>query len=122
MQSILKLASVVVLMSSLTVSHASAHAFLDRAVPSVGGTVSGSPGEVRIFFTQGIVPAFSGVQIVSEAGTPIPTARLAVNPSDNAVVTVRIGRRLPPGTYTVIWHVVSVDTHPTQGSFHFTVT
>ena len=28
---------------------------------------------------------------------------------------------LPPGTYTVIWHVTSVDTHKTKGSFKFTV-
>lgn len=28
---------------------------------------------------------------------------------------------LPPGTYTVKWHVVSVDTHPSQGIFTFDV-
>ena len=30
--------------------------------------------------------------------------------------------RLSPGTYTVIWHVTSVDTHKTEGNFKFTVT
>ena len=29
--------------------------------------------------------------------------------------------RLPPGTYLVSWHVVSVDTHPTEGTFTFEV-
>jgi len=122
MHSILKLASAVVLTSLLAQTHASAHAFLDRATPSVGGTVAGSPREVRLFFTQGVVAAFSGVRIVSEAGTAIPTGHVAVDPSDQTIVTVRLGRALPPGTYTVNWHVVSVDTHPTQGSFRFTVT
>ncbi len=28
---------------------------------------------------------------------------------------------LAPGNYTVKWHVTSVDTHKTQGSFSFTV-
>jgi copper resistance protein C len=28
---------------------------------------------------------------------------------------------LPPGTYKVIWHVLSVDTHTTQGDFSLTV-
>jgi methionine-rich copper-binding protein CopC len=28
---------------------------------------------------------------------------------------------LPPGNYTVSWHVTSVDTHKTQESFSFTV-
>ena len=30
-------------------------------------------------------------------------------------------KSLPPGTYTVSWHVVSVDTHPTEGTFTFEV-
>jgi hypothetical protein len=116
------LAAIVLLACTLVAPSASAHAFLDRATPSVGGTVSGSPREVRLFFTQGVVAAFSGVRIVSEAGTAIPTGRVTVDPSDPTVVTVRLGRRLPPGTYTVTWHVVSVDTHPMQGSFRFNVT
>ena len=28
---------------------------------------------------------------------------------------------LPPGSYSVTWHVLSVDTHTTQGSFGFQV-
>ena len=28
---------------------------------------------------------------------------------------------VPPGTYTVIWRVLSVDTHRTQGDFTFRV-
>jgi hypothetical protein len=35
---------------------------------------------------------------------------------------LQIGLRPPPpGIYTVSWHVVSVDTHPTQGTFTFEV-
>jgi methionine-rich copper-binding protein CopC len=30
-------------------------------------------------------------------------------------------KKLAAGTYTVIWHVTSVDTHKTQGKFQFTV-
>ena len=30
-------------------------------------------------------------------------------------------RPLPPGTYKVNWHVLSVDTHKTEGSYSFTV-
>ena len=36
--------------------------------------------------------------------------------------TMRIGlKSLPPGTYRVRWHVLSVDTHKTEGSFTFHV-
>jgi methionine-rich copper-binding protein CopC len=35
---------------------------------------------------------------------------------------MRIGlRRLPPGTYRVLWRALSVDTHTTEGSFSFHV-
>jgi methionine-rich copper-binding protein CopC len=30
-------------------------------------------------------------------------------------------KALPPGTYKVRWHVLSVDTHKTEGSYSFTV-
>lgn len=41
-------------------------------------------------------------------------------PSDNKLFSVGLST-LPPGTYTVIWHATSVDTHKTEGKFHFMV-
>jgi methionine-rich copper-binding protein CopC len=35
---------------------------------------------------------------------------------------MRVGlKSLPQGTYHVCWHVLSVDTHKTEGSFTFRV-
>ncbi|MGH6674956.1 MAG: copper resistance protein CopC [Xanthobacteraceae bacterium] len=34
---------------------------------------------------------------------------------------MKLGRALKPGIYIVSWHVVSVDTHHTQGTYKFTV-
>jgi methionine-rich copper-binding protein CopC len=42
---------------------AGAHAFLDHATPAVGSAIHGSPAEVRLWFTQGLEPAFSTVQV-----------------------------------------------------------
>jgi copper resistance protein C len=120
MQRFFKL-SAVVLASAFAAKATLAHAFLDRAVPSVGGTVSGSPREIRLYFTQGVVTAFSHVHVVSEAGAVVPAGRLVNDPSDRAIVIVRLGRALTPGTYSVTWYVVSIDTHTTQGTFSFTV-
>lgn len=108
-------------MFSVAATGAFAHAFLDHAVPGVGMTVSGSPRELRLYFTQGVVTAFSHVHVVSAAGTAIPASKLVNDPSDQAVIIVRLGRALGPGTYSVSWYVVSVDTHTTSGSFSFTV-
>jgi methionine-rich copper-binding protein CopC len=36
------------------------------------------------------------------------------------VMRIGVGA-MPAGGYTVTWHVLSVDTHTTQGSFNFRV-
>ena len=97
-------------------------AWLDRAVPGVGLTVSGSPRELRLYFTMGVVTAFSGVQITSSTGAPIPASRLVNDPSDQQIVIVRFKRALSRGTYTVSWHMISAYGRPSWGRFQFTVT
>ena len=121
MQRFLKLLLAAALAAPLALNAALAHAFLDHAVPGVGTTVSGSPREIRLFFTQGVVPSFSHVHVVSAAGASIPASKLVNDPSDQSNLIVRLGRALKPGTYSVTWYVVSVDTHTSQGTFSFTV-
>jgi methionine-rich copper-binding protein CopC len=100
---------------------ANAHAFLDHAVPAVGATVSDSPGEIELVFTQNIVPAFSGVEIAAAGGGAVPAAKAAADAGNSAVLHVRLGQALKPGVYIVNWRVVSVDTHKTSGSYKFVV-
>jgi len=96
-----------------------AHAFLDHAIPGVGSTVSAAPAELALTFTEDIVPAFSGVRVTSASGSAVAIGRPQFGPANT--LHVRLGRALGPGTYVVSWHVVSVDTHHTQGTFKFTV-
>lgn len=105
---------------ALFASSASAHALLKKAVPAVGGTVTGSPKEIRITFSEGVEPRFSSIAVASESGTA-PTGKPSVDPADNSVLVAPVPQALKPGVYTVTWHVISVDTHKTQGSFNFTV-
>ena len=121
MQRFLKCLLAAVLAAPLATSAAFAHAFLDHAVPGVGMTVSGPVRELRLYFTQGVVTAFSHVHLVSSAGAAIPVSKPVNDPSDQQTVIVRLGRALGPGTYSLSWQVVSVDTHTTQGTFTFTV-
>jgi hypothetical protein len=97
-----------------------AHALLQKAVPPVGGTVTASPKEIRIKFSEGVEPRFSGITLATEAGVAQPTGKPGVDPADDSVLIVTIGQPLKPGVYTVTWHAVSVDTHKTQGGFNFT--
>jgi len=83
--------------------------------------VSGPVHELRLWYTQGVVTAFSKVSVTSSTGASIPVSRPVNDPSNQQEVIVRLGRALGPGTYTVNWRALSVDTHTTTGSFRFTV-
>ena len=121
MQRLLKLLSVAAFATSLAATSVFAHAFLDHAIPGVGMTVSGPVHELGIYFTQGVVTAFSHVHVVSAAGAQIPVSKPVNDPSDQQIVIIRLGRALGTGIFSVSWQVVSVDTHTTQGTFTFTV-
>jgi hypothetical protein len=99
---------------------AQAHAFLEHASPAVGSTVPTPPQQIRLSFTQGIEPAFSRVELSTAQGQPIQTGPATVDPSNNMQLVLAVPR-LGPGRYRVRWHVVSVDTHPTEGTFEFEV-
>jgi hypothetical protein len=99
---------------------ASAHAFLDRAEPRVGSVIAKAPTSIRLKFTQGLEPLFCRVTVAGPAGfAGAATARPV--PGDPETLTVDLRSPTPPGTYTVRWRVLSVDTHVTEGDFSFQV-
>jgi methionine-rich copper-binding protein CopC len=113
-------ASLLLLLNWAGASPALAHAFLDHASPRVGSTVSQAPNELTLSFTQNLEPAFSTVEVLDEKGGKVDKGDVQVDPNDGALLRVSL-KSLSPGTYKVIWHVVSVDTHPTEGDFTFQV-
>jgi methionine-rich copper-binding protein CopC len=106
--------------SLMGVVPAGAHAFLDHALPSVGGTITSSPQEVRLRFSERVEPAFSGVQISTAQGQPITAPAATIDPGDSAQLVLRVPP-LAAGRYKVTWHVVSADTHRTQGDYIFEI-
>src|ERR1700681_3312523 len=101
----------------LATGEASAHAFLDHAEPRVGNTVATAPRDVTLWFTQKLEPAFSTITVTNAAGERVDTGKTRVSGSQMSV-SLRPGGA---GTYHVIWRVLSVDTHTTDGSFTFQV-
>jgi hypothetical protein len=96
------------------------HAFLDRATPAVGSTVHTPPAEVRIQFTEELEPAFSTAHVEDTAGATVSAGDAHVDESARNVLVVPVNP-LVAGRYKVIWRVLSVDTHVTNGEFRFTV-
>lgn len=103
---------------ALFAAHAAyAHAFLDHAEPRVGSTTPSAPKEVVLFFSQKIEPAFSTVEVSDANGARVDQGKPKVS-----ATTIQIGLKpLPRGTYRVRWHILSVDTHTSEGNFTFQV-
>jgi copper resistance protein C len=101
-------------------SEAGAHAFLDHAAPAVGSVVHGSPAQVTLWFTQELEPAFSTVQVQDRDGRRVDKQDKHVDPANSALLQVSLPQ-LAPGRYRVMWRVLSVDTHVTEGDFTFDV-
>jgi methionine-rich copper-binding protein CopC len=105
----------------LLAGSAQAHPKLLSATPAVGGEVSGAPTQIRMSFSEGIFPKFSGVALTDAAGHKIATGPAATAPGDIKQMIVPITASLAAGAYTVAWHAVSTDTHRVQGRYSFTV-
>ena len=109
------------LASFAAMTHAWAHAFIEHTDPLVGGVVKQSPAEVRLWYTQGLEPAFSRVQVFDAAGKEVDKKDIHLDPKNNHLLIVSLPAGLGAGTYRVVWRVVSVDTHTTEGAFKFRV-
>jgi methionine-rich copper-binding protein CopC len=108
---------IIPLLLLLAAGEASAHAFLDHAEPRVGNKVVSPPREVTLWFTQKLEAAFSSVTVTNASGERVDTGKPRVS-GNQMSVGLRPGGN---GTYHVTWHVLSVDTHRTDGNFTFQV-
>ncbi len=100
-----------------------AHASLKSSDPAANASVSTSPSQILLSFTEPPDPSLSLVKVVDASGKPAPgvgAARSVSGQSDQLSVPVR--KPLPKGVYTVNWRSVSaVDGHVEVGAFAFGV-
>ncbi|MDA9436459.1 copper resistance CopC family protein [Bradyrhizobium sp. CCBAU 51627] len=102
---------------SLMAGEARAHAFLDHAEPRVGNKVASAPREVTLWFNQKLEAAFSSIAVTGPSGQRVDAGKARVS-GNQVSVSLKPGG---VGTYHVNWHVLSADTHTTDGSFTFEV-
>src|SRR4051812_13156750 len=106
-----------VVLALLAPAAAHAHAMLDHASPPVGSTVGAPPKEVVLSFTEKLEPKFSSINVQNASGASVNAGSARASGTE-----MRVGlKALSPGTYKVLWRVLSVDTHRTNGSFTFHV-
>ena len=97
-----------------------AHATLRRADPPIGGHVSSAPRELRLEFSETIVPGTSRVDLV----TP-DSQRFALHVTGDSVSANILVAHVPElrraGAYGVEWRLVGPDGHAVAGRYRFTI-
>ncbi|MFC7487931.1 copper resistance CopC family protein [Knoellia sp. CPCC 206453] len=97
---------------------ASAHSRLLSISPADGAALPASPTEVVLTFNEPIDPQFVTVRITdSEGGNVVGQDATA----EGAKVTLPISDPIAAGNYSVLYRVVSADSHPISGSTKFTI-
>jgi methionine-rich copper-binding protein CopC len=97
-----------------------AHAHLDRAMPAPASVQATAPKEVVIWFTEALEAKFSTIEVRDAKGAAMQAGLASLAPGNTAQLRVPL-KALTPGTYRVIWQVLSVDTHRSKGEFSFKV-
>jgi methionine-rich copper-binding protein CopC len=115
------IAAVIVIAAILADRAAFAHPELRSAEPAAGAAGATSPKQIKITFTEALIPQFSGAEVKDQAGKTIATGKATVDPANRKQLVVPVSEPLPPGDYTVEWHAVSEDTHRVKGSYSFSV-
>lgn len=112
-------ASALTLLALLVVAPlAQAHSDIQSISPADQSTVDTSPAQIVLTFTDNVIGQFTQVEVRSDnvaLDLPAPT-------SQGNVVTQTLPSALPAGAYTIVYRIVSADSHPISGQSTFTVT
>jgi methionine-rich copper-binding protein CopC len=111
--------SILAVLALLPAGPLHAHAMLKRASPAAGTTAKTTPNEVVLTFSEKLEPKFSSIEVRDAKGVAVQAGK-AQGGSKATELRVPL-KPLAPGAYKVIWRVLSVDTHRSEGSFTFRI-
>ncbi len=96
----------------------SAHMAYSKSMPAKDATVTESPEQLQVWFTQEPEPAVSRLSLEGPGGG-IPIGETQTGGGKSLVAA--IPSPLEPGTYTVSWRSAGDDGHVQRGDFSFAV-
>lgn len=109
------------LIGFILVPLAAAHAELSKSDPAIGDIYRWTrPSEVRLTFAQELEPEGNSIIVTNRHFEEMQSTAAQIDPNDRYTLVVPLNA-LPAGTYTVNWTTASVDGHPLQGSYEFTI-
>jgi methionine-rich copper-binding protein CopC len=105
---------------TLMVTVAAGHAVLQRAEPRVESRLKRPPEEVRLYFSERIEPRYSSARVVNDRGQQVDQRDSRVDRTNPTLLRVTLPP-LAPGTYRVVWRVLSLDADVTEGDYTFRI-
>ncbi|MFM8003143.1 MAG: copper resistance CopC/CopD family protein [Actinomycetota bacterium] len=101
-----------------------AHAGLKASEPAASAVLEESPEQIRLTFGEAVEISFGSIRLFDADSRlivlPTPQHAIVDSATNRQVVQVRLPE-LEPGSYLVVWRVVSTDSHPVQGAFGFQI-
>jgi methionine-rich copper-binding protein CopC len=111
---------VVLLGFGLGISGVVAHSRLVKSDPSARAVLDKAPKELKLWFNEGVEPAFAKIWIVPARGPHIPLTSEG-DKSDPRLLIVALPDNLPTGPVVIGYHVLSVDGHVVEDKLTFTI-
>ena len=109
------------LIALATAPSALAHAQLVGTSPAAGSTVATQPAQVIFRFNQNVGGTAGAVRVYNARGEEVDDLDVSHPDGDERKMGVGLKRRLPDGTYTATYRVVSADTHIVYGGLVFSI-
>jgi putative copper export protein/methionine-rich copper-binding protein CopC len=100
---------------------AAAHLSLVSSEPAEGAELAEVPREIRLRFSEPAELAFTQVELLGPAGTPIRLSDPRIAAGEPNVVVLRIEGDITPGPHSVVWRTTSADGHPVRGRISFSL-
>ncbi len=115
-----RVAALTLMFSVATAGAVLAHATLRRSDPPVGGRVTLPPAQLRLEFSEAVVPRTARVELVAPDSQRF--ALHVIGDSSRAnVLVAHVPELRVAGQYRVDWRLVGPDGHAVTGKYGFTV-
>ncbi|HEX7906943.1 MAG TPA: copper homeostasis periplasmic binding protein CopC [Paraburkholderia sp.] len=105
---------------ALAPAAAFAHGKLENAVPAAGSTLDAAPDALRLTFNEDLESTFSTVKVSDSNGTAVTREKARIDAANPRVMTIALPK-LPSGSYSVQWAVMTQDAHKAKGTYAFMV-
>lgn len=97
-----------------------AHAIMVKSTPAKDEVLTEAPKQIDIWFNDKVGTEYKALAVIDNTGQRVDNKDAQQETFDESHLYATV-KPLVPGTYTVRYRVVSIDTHIVTGKFQFTI-